>query len=605
VPLPHCAFSGWLDASYGGPASAPDVVESTTKARRLLATAPGFCFEFDPTRVRFHPAADTFTAWTGAPLDSKSGRRLEPAEVAGAAIALLDGEDAPQGRFSIVHADLAGRKLLLVTDRFAIFPLCFAKEVGRIRISDRSDSVDPSDASRLDLQAIYDYLYFHVIPAPRTIHRGVTRLEGAQAAILSAEDEVLQTTWRPVFSPTSQGSFRKRKDQFLDIIGRAVEAESSSASVGAYLSGGTDSSTVCGFLTRLHGPSIPTFSIGFDVQGYDEMAYAQIAARHFGCQHFAYYVTPDDLVRAIPLVARSYDQPFGNSSAVPAYYCAVLARTHGVDRLLAGDGGDELFGGNVRYAKQKAFDFYWRVPSALRAALLDPLARTPGARRIPLLSKLSSYVAQARQPMPDRMESYNLLRRIGAEALLTSAFLSRVRTDLPAQLQSHVYQRFARNSLIDSMLAYDWRFTLTDNDLPKVRGTASLAGVDASFPLLNDELVDFSLTLSPKDKVRGLALRHFFKAALADFLPPEILRKRKHGFGLPFGPWLLESPTLRSLAQHSVKQLVRRNLINETAASSLFSEKLSEHAGYYGELIWVLMMLEQWLDAHAPGFRID
>ena len=603
--LPGCAFHGWLDAGEPHQAGAPAVVHSADGKGKAAATAPGFRLEFDPTRVRLHLSLDAVTAWTGSPQHPSTRSFLEPVDIAATAAGLVDGGLAPGGRFAVIHADLLRRQVTLITDRFAVHSLCYAQEKDLIRFSDRADQVLPFPYTQIDLQGIYDYLYFHVIPAPRTIYVGVRRLEGAQAAILSNEAEKLVCTWRPDFSLHGSGTKQQRMDRFLEIVRRSVEADSGSGHIGAYLSGGTDSSTIAGFLTQLRGPSTSAFSIGFHAHGYDEMAYAQLAARHFGCQHHAYYVTPDDLVKAIPLVARFYDQPFGNSSALPAYYCSLLARSHGIDRMLAGDGGDELFGGNARYAKQKVLDFYWRVPAALRDGLLEPMSRVPWAQGAPFLRKVCSYVAQARLPMPARMESYNLLHRIGAERLLTPHFMQGVKTDLPPNLQAAVYQRNADAALVNGMLAYDWRFTLTDNDLPKVLGTAALAGIEVAFPLLSDELVDFSLTLSPREKVRGLVLRHFFKKALAGFLPTEIIRKKKHGFGLPFGPWLLESRPLRHMAQHSVNQLVLRRLIDPAAAASLFSERLAEHAGYYGELIWVLMMLEEWLAAHAPNFAID
>lgn len=114
---------------------------------------------------------------------------------------------------------------------------------------------------------------------------------------------------------------------------------------------------------EVSGQQTATYSIGFEAEGYDEMEYARIAARHFKTEHHEYYVTPDDLVRSISAVAQYYDQPFGNSSALPAYYCAKMAREDGVGKILAGDGGDELFGGNTRYAKQKIFGYYDSLPA--------------------------------------------------------------------------------------------------------------------------------------------------------------------------------------------------------------------------------------------------
>jgi len=159
-------------------------------------------------------------------------------------------------------------------------------------------------------------------------------------------------------------------------------------------------------------------------------------------------------------------------------------------------------------------------------------------------------------------------------------------------------------ALIDRMLAYDWRFTLADNDLPKVTGTTRLAGEKVGFPLLDDDLLDFSMQLAPSLKVRRLTLRYFFKEALKGFLPDEIIRKRKHGFGLPFGPWLVRHAPLRELAQGALDQLAQRGLIRPDLAQELFSVRLREHAGYFGEMIWILMMLERWLQKKAPAYSV-
>jgi asparagine synthase (glutamine-hydrolysing) len=154
------------------------------------------------------------------------------------------------------------------------------------------------------------------------------------------------------------------------------------------------------------------------------------------------------------------------------------------------------------------------------------------------------------------------------------------------------------------MLAYDWRFTLADNDLPKVTGSADLAGQSVGFPLLDDDLVDFSLRLAPSLKVRGLTLRFFFMEALKGFLPEQILRKRKHGFGLPFGPWLVQHQPLRALARRALDLTVERGIIRRELTQELLSIRLQEHPGYFGEMIWILMMLEHWLEAKAPDCAV-
>jgi asparagine synthase (glutamine-hydrolysing) len=356
-------------------------------------------------------------------------------------------------------------------------------------------------------------------------------------------------------------------------------------------------------LQRHLGRPPKTYSMGFAEAGYDEMEYARIAARHFGTEHHEYYVTPSDLVSAIPRIAAHYDQPFGNSSAAPALVCAERARADGVRKLLAGDGGDELFGGNQRYAQQRVFGWYEAIPSPLRARVLEPLLTRRVARKVPLVKKAASYVDQARVPMPHRMQTYNLLVRIGPEAILEPGFCEQVNLRLPEQMQLETWRAVGATTNINRMLAFDWKYTLTDNDLPKVVETTRLAGVEVGFPLLSDDLVEFSASLPPEWKLKRLKLRWFFKDALKEFLPPEILVKKKHGFGLPFGAWAYRDARLRALATDATNALSARGVVRKSFVERLFAEYLPAHPGYYGELVWNLTMLELWLEQHAPSWR--
>jgi len=362
---------------------------------------------------------------------------------------------------------------------------------------------------------------------------------------------------------------------------------------------------VAGMAALASGNTAATYSIGFDAQGYDEMEFARIAARHFKTEHHEYYVTPADLVRSIATVAAHYDQPFGNSSALPAYYCAKMAREDGVSRLLAGDGGDELFGGNSRYAKQRVFGWYEHVPAFLQKGLLEPLLTTRLAAAVPLTRKGGSYVEQARVPMPDRLQMYNLIMRLGASEVLTPQLLAQVDTDGPLQLQRAVWQSPQHCSKLNQELAFDWRFTLAESDLPKVLGATSLAGVGVGFPMLDDRLLDFSVKLPTAYKLKGLQLRWFFKEALRGFLPDEIISKKKQGFGLPFGVWANNTPALKALASDSLQSLAARGVVRADFVQTLLTQRLPEHPGYFGEMVWILMMLEQWLRAKAPAYRLS
>jgi asparagine synthase (glutamine-hydrolysing) len=412
--------------------------------------------------------------------------------------------------------------------------------------------------------------------------------------------------WQPEFAePRGKLSFDALKSEFRELLRNAVARNLDGSTPACFLSGGTDSSTVAGMIREATGQAAHSYSIGFEAEGYDEMAYARLAAKHFKAEHHEYYVTPDDLVRSIADVAGFYDQPFGNSSALPAYYCAKVARENGVTRILAGDGGDELFGGNSRYAKQRVFGWYQQLPAGLRSSVMEPLFESSLISRMPLLKKGSSYIEQAKVPMPARLQMYNLLLRLGVDEVLTPQFLAQVDLSSPARHQQSVWDHSTEASELNRTLAFDWRYTLGESDLPKVRGTCALAGLEVGFPMLDDALLAFSMRLPDAYKLRGLKLRWFFKEALRGFLPDEILVKKKQGFGLPYGVWLTRHAGLMNLARGSLARLSQRGIVQPEFIKSLFDSRLAEHPGYYGEMVWILMMLEHWLTRHSPDLKID
>ncbi len=503
------------------------------------------------------------------------------------------------GDFAVCLRNESGRVFMAV-DRFAVHSLCYRIIDGQLHFSSRADELAAlPPKAEIDPQAIFDFLYFHVIPSPRTIFRGVHRLPAAHYALFEHGQLTVAPYWTPRFDEIARPDFNALAAEFRQLIQGAVASQLDGSKAACFLSGGTDSSTVAGMIGQAAGRPAATYSIGFEAEGYDEMEFARIAAMRFGTEHHEYYVTPDDLVRSIPAVAAHYDQPFGNSSALPAFYCAQMAREDGVTKLLAGDGGDELFGGNSRYAKQRVFGWYDSVPSALRSGLLEPLLERTPLGTLPLASKGRSYVEQAKVPLPDRMQMYNLLLRLGVGNVFEPDFLAQVNTGDPLRQQQAVWQQVQGASTLNRMLAFDWRYTLAEADLPKVCGTTSLAGVAVGFPFLDPALLAFSMRLPTDYKLNGLKLRWFFKEALRGFLPDEILTKKKQGFGLPFGVWANRHAGLRKLATDSLHSLAGRGIVRPDFITKLIKEHLPAHPGYYGEMIWILMMLEQWLQGHA------
>jgi asparagine synthase (glutamine-hydrolysing) len=510
----------------------------------------------------------------------------------------VDATSQIRGGYAVVIADATSKSVFLAVDRFAIQTLCYCVEEKTLTFSDRADCVE-GRGDELDPQAIFDYLFFHMIPAPRTIFRKVRRLPAAHGLLIDEKGIQEIRHWPLRFDEHHHEPFAVARDTFRKLIRDGVTEEISGHSrTGAFLSGGTDSSTVVGTLCQVTGTAAPAYSIGFEADGYDEMEYARIAARHFGCEHHEYYVTPDDLLASIPAVAQHYDQPFGNSSALPAYYCAKMAKADGCTKILAGDGGDELFGGNSRYATQRVFEFYHAIPPGMRR-MIEPMCGDDSLlRRIPGLRQATGYVRHSRVPMPDRLQSFNLIMQLDPAKVLTADFLARLDLAEPSAHMRATWDECQADSLINRMLAYDWRYTLADSDLPKVRGATSMAGIAVGYPLLADRLTDFSMALPPNWKLRRFKLRWFFKEALRGFLPDEIITKKKQGFGLPFGVWATRTPGLKLLAEDSLRSLAGRGIVRADFIEKLFAEYLPEHPGYYGEMVWILMMLEQWIRGH-------
>ncbi len=556
--------------------------------------------------AHFVDIGDGCLAATGHPrLAEPAGVTAANDAVAAVARALAYGGAAALGDvlgdFALAFWDRRRKRGILAADRIGVRPLVYATAGNWLAFASSLDALRayPGVDDALDEQSIYDYLHFHVCPLPRTIYRGMRRLPpGHWLAFGEGIAAEPQCYWRMQWREDERPPLPDLEPRFRNTVEEAVRtAAGGDVAVGAFLSGGTDSSTVSGMLGRVSGRAARTFSIGFDAAGYDEMVYARIAARHFGCEQHEYYVTPDDVVAAVPRIASHYDQPFGNASAIPTYYCAQFAREHGVQRLLAGDGGDELFGGNERYAKQQILGFYHRLPGALRRGFIEPATRSVPLFGLPLLRKLRSYVEQASPDMPARYESYNLLNYLGADNLLSADFLASIDRRHPQALVTDAHSPFAGSALINQLQGIDLRFTLADSDLPKVTRMCELAGIDVAFPLLDERVVDFAARLAPEHKLRGTQLRWFFKHALRDFLPPEIISKQKQGFGLPVGAWLVGHRPLFDLAAEAVHSLRAMGLLQPQFTDELLGPRLREHPKYFGTMVWVLMMLGLWLQA--------
>ena len=500
---------------------------------------------------------------------------------------------------NFVLAVVRGSEVLLATDRLGRRPLVYCQRGDTLVFGSSGAALQahPAARSAIDEQSIYEYFFFHQVPAPRTIRKDHKRLLPGEF-LHFADGRVHTETWsRPRFAPETR-DVEEWEREFSDLLRESVRECAGSGKVGCFLSGGTDSSTVAGVLAELAPEKIPSYSIGFQADGYDEMEYARCAAEHFGTEHRTYYVTPDDVLTAVRKIAEVHSDPFANESAVPTYYCAKLARDDGIETMLAGDGGDELFGGNERYVSMTVFDRWDRVPAPLRGLIRFGANAFPLGSKIGIVRKARNYIAKANQPMPDRIYAYALLSTLGPENVFEPGFLGKVDRDGPLAMARGVYHGADANSDLNRQLALDYKITLADNDLVKVNRSCELAGIDVAYPLMTDRLTDFAGKLPLDYKVRGEKLRWFFKHALRDFLPQKVLTKSKHGFGLPFGVWLRTHGPLQELAGDSLAKLKTRGIVRPDFIDEIQRMHQTGHAGYYGVMVWTLIMLEQWFSIH-------
>lgn len=502
-----------------------------------------------------------------------------------------------RGPYAVGIVDPKESLALLAIDRMGIETLSWAFEDDRLVFGTSPAGVADclSRAPRINPQSLFNCMLTHVVTAPNTAYLGVNKLLAGTYLHLRAGRVELRRHWEPKFN-RSANSARRLAYDVIPALNRAIERCSPDEHTGTFLSGGLDSSTVTGLLARNRKAPISAFSVGFGVDEYDEMSFARIASGAFGCDHHIYEVSADDIVDLIPRIAAAYDEPFGNSSAVPTYCCARLAKSNGIDHLLAGDGGDEIFAGNERYVRHRIFELYGRLPRWLRSNMAEPLAGVFDVETSLLpFRKFASYVRQARIPLPERFESWNLIYREGADNIFSAEFLAGIDPEHQLREYRKIWESCPSDDLLDRMLWYDWKFTLADNDLRKVARMCELAGVRVSFPMLDEELVELSMNVPSSAKIVGTELRAFFKDAVRDILPREIINKRKHGFGLPFGLWLKTSQRLQELVYDTLDSLSNRKIIREDFIDRVVTDHRAGHASYYGYAIWDMVMLEQWL----------
>ena len=494
-----------------------------------------------------------------------------------------------RGMFGIALWDHPRRTLLLARDRAGIKPLHYTERNGRLYFASEIKSLLAAGAvdRRLNPAALDHYLAFLYTPRDASMFEGVRKLPPGHYLRWHDGAAEIRRYWQVAAEETFEGSESDAAEALRDVLQDAVRCHMlSDVPLGAFLSGGVDSSTVVALMSRESSSPVKTFSIGFNEPGFDELEHARVVARHFGSDHHEFIVRPDGLSILDSLVAH-FDEPFADSSAIPTWYVSEMARRH-VTVVLSGDGGDELFGGYDQYLTPSHVQRFDRIRlPGLRAAAAAIWPRLPhGARGKNFLR----HVAQG--PKGRHLDSMAFFHADEREALYSADMRSVVRREAE-QILGQQFDRFSRLTCESAMMKFDFETYLPEDVLTKVDRMSMAHSIESRVPLLDNHVIEFAASLPSRLKISGGRRKHVLKEALRPLLPASILDRRKQGFGVPLGVWFRGGLTdLFSdvLATPAVRQ---RGYFEPRFVERLLREHLAGQRDHTLRL-WQLLMLELW-----------
>ncbi len=509
-----------------------------------------------------------------------------------------------RGRFAFAGwRDNGADELRLFTDHFGSLPLYWYQRADHYAVaSDLRLLLDaPGVRKAPDLEAVYHYLNFSCIPAPRTICADIHRIEPGTQLSLGERGATTRRYYLPQYPADLRGGDEALAAGLLERIVASVHdfRPAGDRDWGCFLSGGTDSSSIVSILAKQPGRGrVQSCSIGFPEAGYDELDFARIASEACGAQP---HLAQVDRARGLGLlesVIAAYDQPFGNASAVPTLACAELGRARGFGTLLGGDGGDEIFGGNQRYAKDKVMESFYRLPSPLKSAARRISQRISGGSNH-LLNRVRNFTERGSLPNPDRFYTDDSFASDFYDELLTEDFRRQVGRDASLDFMRGLYALGEPAEPLHRIMRLDLLMAIAQNDLVKVHRACKHHGVTARFPYLDPALVEHCGRLPARHKVRGLKKRYLFKQAMTEVLPQAILRKPKQGFGLPIAIWLKEDPALQARVRDVLldRRTRERGWINPDFIGRLVEMHMA--GGWdHSAAIWQLLVLELWMRSY-------
>lgn len=502
-----------------------------------------------------------------------------------------------RGMFALAVWDARRRRLLLARDRLGQKPLVYRHEPGRLLFASELKSLleVPGVPREIDPQALDDYLTYQYVPHPRTIFQGIAKLPPGHLAIYEDDKLDVRPYWQPDFNDEEDRPAAEYIDELRELMTSAVEMRlQSEVPLGAFLSGGVDSTIIVGLMSQLMKEPVRSFSIGFPVGEFDETSYARMAAERFGTIHHEFQVRPDAM-EILPRLVWHYDEPFADSSAVPTWYVSRLTREH-VTVALSGDGGDELFIGYPRYLAVWLSGMFDRMPGLLRRMSAGRYwQRLPGGtRQKSLRRRFKRFVEMLDMPPARRyLEWIAIFGQSRRDALYSDGFASQLSGENPLKFLDTA---LARSDKRDALTAFSLADLVTylPCDLMTKTDIASMAhGLECRQPFLDHKVVELAARMPRRLKFRRGRGKLILRETFGDLLPEAIQRRPKMGFGVPLDHWFRHE--LRDYTRDVLfdKKTLDRDYFRPAAVTRLWEEHQQGNFNH-GYRLWSLLILELW-----------
>lgn len=516
--------------------------------------------------------------------------------------------EALHGMFGLAVWDQGERRLLLARDRVGKKPLYYADRPEALSFASELTALmqDPEVSRDPDPAALDAYLAYRWVPAPASAFAAARKLPAATYMVLDESGVRTERYWRLDFSAKRRfASAEERNEEIRGQIRRAVGRRMiADVPLGAFLSGGVDSSTVVAAMAEQSSEPVRTFSIGFAHDEYNELPQARLVAQRFGTEHHEYVVEPD-AVEILPRIVRRYGEPFADSSAVPSFYVAEMARRE-VTVALNGDGGDETFAGYSRYAANVMLARADRVPAPARRLLQRAVALLPPSGRIESpINRLRRVMSVLGLEAPDRYAAYmTQLNGLDRDQLYTPEYRRTLSEPAVLEVIRAPWRDSTATDIVDRMLDVDTLTYLTDDLLAKIDIATMAHSLEGRSPLLDHEFMEFAASLEPTDKLSGRSFKVGLKEAVRGWVPDEILDAPKRGFRLPIHEWLRGD--LRDYARDVLLDpaAIARGHFNPAYVERLLGEHAAGRADH-SQGIWTLLMYELWHNLVRGGAARD